>query len=78
MRDGAAVALPNDLLIGLDVGAASIEAAAFAPDVNRSRVSLRRQQARGRLPATASSRTSAKPGGQPRRCSARWARWCLT
>ena len=32
MRDGAAVALPNDLLIGLDVGAASIEAAAFAPD----------------------------------------------
>ena len=32
MRDGTAVALPNDLLIGLDVGPTSIEAAAFAPD----------------------------------------------
>jgi erythritol kinase len=32
MRDGTAVALPHDLLIGLDVGPTGIEAAAFAPD----------------------------------------------
>jgi erythritol kinase len=32
MGDGTAVVLPNDLLIGLDVGPTSIEAAAFAPD----------------------------------------------
>ena len=32
MRDGAAVPQPNEVLIGLDVGAASIEAVAFAPD----------------------------------------------
>ena len=31
MRDGTAVALPSDLLIGLDVGPTSVEAAAFAP-----------------------------------------------
>ena len=32
MRDGTAVVLPNDLLIGLDVGPTRIEAAAFAPE----------------------------------------------
>ena len=32
MHHGAAVALPSDLLIGLDVGPSSIEAAAFALD----------------------------------------------
>ena len=32
MRDGAAVPQPNEVLIGLDVGTASIEAVAFAPD----------------------------------------------
>jgi erythritol kinase (D-erythritol 1-phosphate-forming) len=32
MRDGAAVPQQSELLIGLDVGTASIEAAAFAPD----------------------------------------------
>jgi erythritol kinase (D-erythritol 1-phosphate-forming) len=32
MRDGAAVPQPHEVLIGLDVGTASIEAVAFAPD----------------------------------------------
>jgi erythritol kinase len=61
-RDGAAVAQPSDILIGLDIGTASVEAVAFTPDGHQL----------ARVPAPAGGRQALASGGVEREVGESW------